>query len=225
MVARWSDKQLQDIRNAIQGFELPYFVRWFGADPELFEELSTEDFRCEYLNGDVIVHSPATFDHENRSAFLSSLLRMFAAKHNLGLVLSSNIVMQIGERRLCPDVSFLAAAHHDRVQDDRVRGPMDLVIEVLSKSTRSYDLGEKRTCYREAAVPEIWFVDLAKRELVIDALTTTGGAEHREYETRVLTRGRWNSLALSGFWINAEWLWLEPLPNDFDCLTQILASS
>lgn len=225
MVARWSDKQLQDIRDAFQRAEPPYLLRWLGAGPELFEDLSTEDFRCEYLNGDVIVHSPATPHHEDVGSFVLCLMRNFAAKHSLGLVLSSNTLMQVGEWRLCPDVSFLAAAHNDRIQKDRVVGPMDLVNEVLSKSTRSYDLGEKRSCYREAGVPEIWFVDLAKRELVIDALTTAGTSERGEYETRVLTQGRWNSRALPGFWIDAEWLWSDPLPNDFDCLTQILASS
>ncbi len=225
MVVRWSDHRIKETRDTICRLEPPYLIRQSDATFEDYEAICTEDFRCEYVDGVLIVHSPASFSHEDRIAFVGSLLRMFVSKHKLGHVLTSNAVMQIGENCLCPDVSFLSANHADRIKSERVHGPMDLVIEVLSKTTRSYDLGEKRACYREAQVPEIWLIDRAKGEFHVDWLETPAGGIQRTYQTLLLKHGRCQSRVLNGFWIDVEWLWAEPLPSSFECLSLILGST
>jgi Uma2 family endonuclease len=225
MVVRWNETRVKEAREAMSRLDLPFLMRNYDADPDDFEALSDEDFRCEYVDGVLIVHSPASPKHEDRCSFLLFLLRGFAARRRLGSVLSSNSVMQIGERRFCPDGSFLAMNHADRVQPDRIEGPMDLVFEVLSQSTRAYDLDEKRSWYREAQVPEIWLIDPAKRQFHVDWLHGAGGKAHADYQTELLETGRWHSRVLTGFWIDVEWLWAEPLPNDYDCLTRILGST
>ena len=47
-------------------------------------------------------------------------------------------------------------------------GARDLVVEVLSPSTRAYDLGDKRLAYHDAQIEEIWLVDDDNRQLFID---------------------------------------------------------
>jgi Uma2 family endonuclease len=89
---------------------------------------------------------------------------------------------------------------------------------VLSPSTRDYDLEDKRPAYHEAGVGEIWFVDLENRQVIVDRKARRG------YSEEVVARGRLHSQELPGFWIEAAWLWADPLPDDLECLEKILAS-
>lgn len=225
MVVRWNETRVKEARDAMTCLNRPFLMRNYDALPEDFEALSDEDFRCEYVDGVLIVHSPASPQLEDRNSFVQFLLRGFASKRGLGTVYSSNTLMQIGERRFCPDVSFLASHNANRVQSDRIDGPMDLVVEILSKSTRAYDLDEKRMWNREARVPEIWLIDPDMHQLHVDWLKATGEKTHGDYQAELIEHGRWNSRVVSGFWIDVEWFWADPPPNDFGCLTSILGST
>jgi Uma2 family endonuclease len=93
------------------------------------------------------------------------------------------------------------------------------VVEVLSPSNRGDDLNDKRPAYREAGVGEIWFVDREYRQITVDRKREQGYAED------VVTQGEVHSTVLEGFWIDASWLWTEPLPNRMACLQEILSAS
>ena len=95
-------------------------------------------------------------------------------------------------------------------------GPGDLVIEILSPATEEYDLGKKRDAYAEGGVPEYWMIDLLEKRLLVDRPAGTRCLEIRD--ERVETP------ALPGFWLEAKWLWAEPLPNPATCLEQIRGS-
>jgi Uma2 family endonuclease len=99
---------------------------------------------------------------------------------------------------------------------------MDLVIELLSKSTRGYDLGEKRAAYREGGVPEVWLIDSESQEFHVDCLEAAKG---QSYRTELLKSGRWPSRVLPGLWVEASWFWSEPLPNPLKCLQAILGET
>ena len=47
----------------------------------------------------------------------------------------------------------------------------DLVVEVLSPSTRANDLGPKRRAYLEGGVREVWLVDPAERTVTMITAT------------------------------------------------------
>lgn len=212
MSANGNHAGLQEAREGLRSLPPPYLLRKYEATPEEYEEITDEDLRCEYFDGVLIVHSPATFDHEKRVIFLATLLNNFAASRGLGWVLGSNTVMQLNQRRFCPDLSFLSAAHANRVQNRRVMGPVDLAIEFLSTSTRQYDLGEKRAAYRAGQVPEIWLIDAEQKRFEADVL------EGQTYASETLTAGRWASRALPGFSLDVAWLWAETPPNPLACL-------
>ena len=98
----------------------------------------------------------------------------------------------------------------------RVEGPADLVIEVTSAGTRSYDLGEKAQVYRDNSVAEYWAIDRERREVAVHR------AGQPEYRVAVLQAGRLDSTAVPGFWIDVAWLWQEPLPAGHHCLREVL---
>jgi Uma2 family endonuclease len=199
----------------------PYLLRKYEATVEDFEHLADEDLRCEYFEGVLVVHSPASFTHENLSMFLGSLLRTFAEERRLGWVLGGNAVMQLKDRRFCPDISFIQSAHAGWLRTGQVAGPVDLAVEILSHSTRDYDLREKRAAYREGNVPEIWLIDSERQEFHVDSLEPESTNKGMAYHTELLKRGRWSSYALKGFWVDVEWLWSDPLPNVLDCFRAV----
>jgi Uma2 family endonuclease len=96
------------------------------------------------------------------------------------------------------------------------RGAADLVGEVLSPSNRDEDLEDKRLAYQEAGVGEIWWIDLANEQLMIDR------KRGRRYVEEVTRKGKATSNVLKGFWLDVAWLWEEPLPNKMKCLQKIL---
>jgi Uma2 family endonuclease len=65
-----------------------------------------------------------------------------------------------------PDVLFVAAERL-RIIRRQVWGPPDLVVEVLSLSTASYDRGEKLEWYRQYGVREYWLVDPGALQLTV----------------------------------------------------------
>ena len=195
------------IRVDIQPFH-PYLLRLYGVSEAEFEALADEDLKAEYLDGVMIVHSPASVRHEERQLFLATLLKLHADAHRMGRVMGGNAVFRWKERRLAPDV--MVVRDERRIGPKEVEGVPDLVVEVLSESTRDYDLGEKRRLYREAGVGELWLVDVEGQVVVVER-------RGRGYESEEIHEGWVVSEAVPGFRIRAEWLWQEPLPSILEC--------
>ena len=60
--------------------------------------------------------------------------------------------------------------HADRIGEQVVDGPPDLVVEILSPGTARHDLGPKRAKYEQAGVPEYWIVDPVNKSVEIQVL-------------------------------------------------------
>lgn len=79
--------------------------------------------------------------------------------------------LHLGDDVLVPD---LAAWRRERLptlpEDTGIAVAPDWVCEVLSPSTRTYDLTDKRAIYGEQGVPHLWFVDPLARTLEAFAL-------------------------------------------------------
>jgi Uma2 family endonuclease len=76
-----------------------------------------------------------------------------------GLVLQDVFVAFPDGSRPAPDISWWSAARRPPVERGAMQSVPDLVIEVLSPSTRANDLGVKRDLYMHSGVRELWFVD------------------------------------------------------------------
>lgn len=71
-----------------------------------------------------------------------------------------------------PDV--IVVCDPKKVDGAGVRGAPDLVVEVISPSTRSRDKVEKLELYRRHGVREYWIVDPATMEIAVFALASNG---------------------------------------------------
>lgn len=204
--------QLEEMRTLLRNWGSSFLLRSYDAAVDDYLAITDEDLKVEYLDGELIVHSPATLTHEGVGTFLIILLGDFVGRHKLGQVWGPNAVMQLGPKRyFSPDLSYLSNAHRSRIQNERVVGPMDLAVEILSKSTRRYDRGDKLTAYQEGGVPEIWLVDPDEQRF--EAYVRRGAA----YERSELTAGRWSPPMLPGVSLDVAWLWRAELPSLDEC--------
>ena len=207
-----------EVKLGVQTIDLPYTLQVYGVTEEIFDELADEDTKAELLDGVMIVHAPASLQHEDVASFLGGLMGFYADAKALGKVISSgNGVVHLAScRKFAPDIFFIRQERVPTPLPKEFEGAPDLVVEVLSLSNRRDDLFAKRPAYHAVGVPEIWFVDTESRRIIVDYKREQGYVEEIVTEDRVL------SAVLEGFWIHAPWLWAEPLPNRMACLQEIL---
>lgn len=73
-----------------------------------------------------------------------------------------------------PDLLFVRTERLALVTEVNVQGPSDLIVEVLSPSTRERDLGVKAHLYARVGVGEYWTVDPDAETLTVYQLTSAG---------------------------------------------------
>jgi Uma2 family endonuclease len=210
---------LVEIRFGHQVIESPKLVRIEGVSEALYDALTAleEDVKAELLDGVMVVHSPEKTRHEQEFRFLFVLMNLFAYAHHWGEVLGSMATVHLGEcRRVKPDIAAVRLERVHIITEDAIEGVPDLVLEIVSESTRRYDFGEKRKVYEEAGVPEIWLVDFERK--VVMVVRRVG----RRYRSEAKSGGILRSQVMKGFWLRVEWLWQKELPDPTECLQVIL---
>lgn len=204
------------IRNIVE--TPPYAVVKPDVTAEQFFEMADETTHCELIGGMFIVHSPATVDHERRFGFLFRVTAGYAEEKGLGEVLGSRVAIRLGPEDVFePEVLFISKKRAGRIRKKKIEGAPDFVIEVVSPSSRTTDMGWRRRAYLAAGVREYWVVDREKGEIrVFRPDESEDGTAYRA--------GRIDCSALPGFWIDAAWVLSDPLPLVARCLRQILGS-
>jgi len=109
---------------------------------EEFLAWADEDTLAEWVDGEVVIYSPASDRHQDLSGFLESVLRSFVEARQLGVVRSAPFQMKL-ERGREPDLLFVASEHLERLKETYLDGPADLVVEVVSPDSVGRDRGEK----------------------------------------------------------------------------------
>ncbi|MEK6545596.1 MAG: Uma2 family endonuclease, partial [Nitrospinota bacterium] len=132
--------------------------------------LIDDDKRYEILRGGLIM-VPAPFTiHQRLLIRLSVIFSNFIKEKKLGevlvaptdVVLAEDIVVQ-------PDILFINKERLDIIKEAAIMECPDLIVEIVSPSSASYDTVEKRDIYEEYGVKEYWLV--FPQEKVIEVLT------------------------------------------------------
>jgi Uma2 family endonuclease len=197
--------------------EPPYLIIKPGVSEEEFYRLADEDSDWEYLDGRIVMHSPASNRHEDLFRFLLTLFSGFLDERGGGMVRGSRFPMRLDAQWSPePDLFVITDARRPQLTDGRLEGPADLVIEIVSESDPGLDYREKLPRYRTAGITEIWIVDRFRREVLCEVRTDTG------YRAAKLSAGRLSSAVVAGFWIDVSWLWQETLPSTMACLRDVM---
>ena len=188
---------------------------------EEFLAWADEDTLAEWVNGEIIMTSPASLTHQDINDFLTGVLRLFVQHHDLGKVISAPFQMKLPESSgREPDVLFVSKEHLERLKPTYLDGPADLVVEIISPESVGRDRGEKYVEYAQAGIPEYWLIDPEMQWAEFYQLQS--GRYRLVFQGR---EGRYESQTLPGFWLEVGWLWQDPLPAVDDALLQIMGES
>ena len=210
---------LVEVRFGHQVIESPQLLRIEGVSEALYDALTEleEDVKAELIDGVMIVHSPEKTRHEDVFGFMFPIMRIFASQTKQAKVLGSMAMVHLGTcRKVKPDIVAVREERKHIVTEDAIEGTPDLVVEIVSHSTRRYDFGEKRKVYEEAGVPEVWLVDFERKQVTV--VRKVG----QRYRSETKSTGVVRSQVLKGFWLQVDWLWQEELPDPMECLQVVL---
>ncbi len=215
-VVRDKEKVLADSSRA----DGPVGVRE-AASPRLrmsYEEFLAwcdEDTLAEWVEGEVVMSSPAGNRHQDICGFLEAVMRSYVEVHHLGVVRSAPFQMKLRNGRE-PDLLYVAKEHLGRLKESYLDGPADLVVEVVSPESGGRDRGVKFYEYAEGGVPEYWLIDPQARWAEFYHLV-----EGHYRPAFSGDEGVYRSAVLPGFWLRVEWLWQEPMPAVSEVLLEV----
>ena len=130
--------------------------------------------RYELIEGDLFVSAAPNTEHQRKAGRLFRWLSDHVEEHALGevfiapcdVVFEPSVVLQ-------PDIVFVSKTRQSIVKATCIEGAPDLVVEVLSDSSRTLDRFVKRDRYAEFGVAEYWLLE--PFEPRIDVLRLEGG--------------------------------------------------
>ncbi len=167
-----------------------------------------EDTKAEWVDGQVIMMSPASFPHAEMTMFLGAVIKTWTDKRKLGRVLGPEFTARLSPRvRRVPDLMFITKERVENLRLNHFEGAPDLVIEVVSPDSVERDWRDKYADYQAAGVREYWIIDPAHQR--VNAYQLANGA----YQRLPQAQGRIASGALTGFYLREEWLWGGELPG------------
>ncbi len=129
------------------------------------------EFRVELIDGVIYEMAAPTTVHQFLVGEIYSVFHDYVKKNRGGCIPYISPVdvelESVKDTIVQPDVMVLCRDRIDRLMRGRIYGGPDLVVEVLSPSTRTRDCLEKLQSYRKGGVREYWLVDPEKRTIIV----------------------------------------------------------
>ncbi len=130
------------------------------AERRRFYETVDENKKMEFINGEIVFHSPVKLEHNSATKLLCKLIDTFVIKHNFGFVGIEKILVSLTRNDYEPDICFFGREKSEKFERGQMRFPApDLAVEVLSKSTAEKDRTVKFQDYAAHGVGEYWIID------------------------------------------------------------------
>jgi Uma2 family endonuclease len=174
---------------------------------EEFLDWLDEDKFAEWVNGEVVMHSPVSRRHSSVNVFLTGIVTAFVEENDLGEMYAKPFLMKTGPDlpARMPDILFVAKENLSRLKDNLLDGPADLVVEITSPESRSPYRSEKLYEYEQGGVREYWMIDLGRQ--TAEFYQRDAGAFRLVLPDE---NGIYQSLVLAGLYMRVEWLWEMP---------------
>ena len=128
-----------------------------------FYDIITEDDKAEFVNGEIMFHSPVVKIHNDVTGNLYKLLDTYVEEKGIGWVGVEKILTQFTRNDYEPDICYFGIEKTAKFKSKQLLFPVpDFVVEVLSKSSKKtieHDTKTKYNDYEMHGVPEYWIVD------------------------------------------------------------------
>lgn len=116
--------------------------------------------RHEIIDGEHYVSPAPSAPHQRLSMRLSIRLGAFIEDNGLGELFAAPFDVLLSRHDIVqPDLLFISNRRAGILDDKNAKGAPDLVVEILSKSTRRVDEGIKLERYELLGVEEYWMFD------------------------------------------------------------------
>lgn len=127
--------------------------------------------RYEIANGVLLSVPLPTGPYQAIMGEIFFFLRSHIKLPGIGLVLQAPYLVELTYKDVFQsDICVVMNQHLDRVQDKRIIGAPDLVVEVSSAGTLAFDRLTKYDVYEYAGVQEYWIVNIDRRTVEVFVL-------------------------------------------------------
>lgn len=118
-------------------------------------------FRYEILQGFLVKEPSPSIQHQRVSRELEFVLKKYFDEFDPeGEIFNAPLDVTLGDSNVVqPDILFISGVRRDIMRKERIDGPCDLVVEIMSPSNYRKDRLQKMEIYRKAAIPHYWLVD------------------------------------------------------------------
>jgi Uma2 family endonuclease len=124
----------------------------------------TEQEKAEFIEGEIICHSPVRIEHNVTGKLLLKLIDTFVFVKKLGFVGYEKILVKLTRNDYEPDICFFRNEKSQKFKPKQMFFPApDFIVEILSESTEKRDRGIKFEDYALHEVGEYWIIDSEKK--------------------------------------------------------------
>ena len=122
--------------------------------------------RYEVIDGELYVTPPPNREHQHASGELHGTIWSYLRANPIGVMYAAPFgVILDTPSGVQPDLVYVSNERREILTDQGISGAPDLVVEILSPSTRSRDRGIKLRVYQAAGVQRYWIADPRTRTL------------------------------------------------------------
>ncbi len=164
---------------------------WVPGPPQGFwtykdyAALPIDGHHYEIVNGVLVMTPPPTPEHQSISMRISYHLFAHVELTGQGRVFAAPIAVELlPENVFEPDIVVVLNAHLHIIAAKKINGAPDLVVEIASPSTATYDRLIKYDRYAQAGVTEYWIVKPTTRTIEVMIL------ENGKYHSLGVFRGQ-----------------------------------
>ena len=120
----------------------------------------TEQEKAEFIEREIICHSPVKLQHNVAGKLLLKLIDTHVTIKELGFVGYEKILIKLTRNDYEPDICFFGNEKAQKFTEKQMFFPApDFIVEILSESTENRDRGIKFIDYALHGVKEYWIID------------------------------------------------------------------
>ena len=151
-----------------------------------------EEPRYEIIGGKEIMSPSGTIGHNTVIGNLYWIFKNYFKEHKNGRVFTDSLDVHLEDGEVyMPDVKVIK--NYTVLSNiDTIHVVPDFVAEVLSKSTRKYDIGEKKDIYEKHGVSEYWTIEPIQKS--IDVYHLIDGKYKLDNVYQLYTEKEWSQL-------------------------------
>lgn len=134
---------------------------------EVFRSLP-EGTLAELIDGNLYISPAPTPKHQRIIRRLTIAISSFVDNSNLGEIFMApcDVFLDEHSNAVQPDIIFISKEKKSIIKEDAIHGIPEILIEILSPSTKDHGLIRKKELYEKFGVTEYWVVTPETKETV-----------------------------------------------------------